>query len=421
MENHIYYGEYSLKHWIELLLSRDIVLPEYQRSFVWDEADIARLIKSFQEKQFVQPVTIVLFKPHGVAHPKNLLIDGQQRLTSVLLARIGYMPDRSKFKMLEDIAEDDDSINDETAVANEQSQNDKKGPIEWTFETMLGDTTQKSDLTTLQRDLASNNKYTAFNTETNDEFFENTFLGFSYIVPDSDNEQEIQHSFAQLFRNINYFGRRLSPLESRRSLYYMNNNLKNYFEGKTVTNEDVLCGIKIRENLQAVNLDFVRYLATLSQYKVKGVNEVLKWYSAYKSRESYYADYVSYLLGLEQESYPHKFDGITMSGLFPNNEWKQRFSTLRESVEKLKDSFQLDDKTAFSSWIDADYWLYGLIYQIVFEGKTLNVNHDLLSTQIRTKINEKRNDDYYSKNPNRLGNLRDRIEDSIRTYSHHVH
>lgn len=86
MENHIYYGEYSLKHWIELLLSRDIVLPEYQRRFVWNEADIARLIKSFQEKQFVQPVTIALFKPHGFAHPKNLLIDGQQRLTSVLLA-----------------------------------------------------------------------------------------------------------------------------------------------------------------------------------------------------------------------------------------------------------------------------------------------------------------------------------------------
>ena len=30
-KNHIYYGEYSLKHWIELLLSRDIVLTECKR------------------------------------------------------------------------------------------------------------------------------------------------------------------------------------------------------------------------------------------------------------------------------------------------------------------------------------------------------------------------------------------------------
>lgn len=62
MTNHIYYGEYSLKHWIQLLLNRDIQLPEYQRSFVWTDKDIKKLIKSFQDKQFVQLVTIALFK-----------------------------------------------------------------------------------------------------------------------------------------------------------------------------------------------------------------------------------------------------------------------------------------------------------------------------------------------------------------------
>lgn len=31
MENKVYYGEYTLKHWIKLMLSGNIVLPECQR------------------------------------------------------------------------------------------------------------------------------------------------------------------------------------------------------------------------------------------------------------------------------------------------------------------------------------------------------------------------------------------------------
>ncbi len=37
MDNRVYYGEYSLRHWINLILKNNIVLPEYQRYFVWNE------------------------------------------------------------------------------------------------------------------------------------------------------------------------------------------------------------------------------------------------------------------------------------------------------------------------------------------------------------------------------------------------
>ena len=37
MGNRVYYGEYTLKHWLDLMLKKNIVLPEYQRYFVWDE------------------------------------------------------------------------------------------------------------------------------------------------------------------------------------------------------------------------------------------------------------------------------------------------------------------------------------------------------------------------------------------------
>lgn len=35
MDNKVYYGEYSLDHWIKLILKKDIVLPDYQRNFTW--------------------------------------------------------------------------------------------------------------------------------------------------------------------------------------------------------------------------------------------------------------------------------------------------------------------------------------------------------------------------------------------------
>ena len=49
MENRVYYGEYSLRHWINMMLSKNIILPEYQRSFVWDEKDMVRLLNSIEE------------------------------------------------------------------------------------------------------------------------------------------------------------------------------------------------------------------------------------------------------------------------------------------------------------------------------------------------------------------------------------
>lgn len=44
-KNRSYYGEYTLEHWVELILKRDIIHPEYQRSFVWDKERSTNLIK----------------------------------------------------------------------------------------------------------------------------------------------------------------------------------------------------------------------------------------------------------------------------------------------------------------------------------------------------------------------------------------
>lgn len=420
MTYHIYYGEYSLKHWIELILKKDIILPNYQRSFVWDEADIARLIKSLQDEQFVQPVTLALYSPEG-EKPRNLIIDGQQRLTSILLAKLGYIPNKEKFTSEDQIADKDDS--DDENLVNLQEQN--RGPIKWTFKLLLSDNVFSNSINEIRNRISRDDKYIIFNNTLNNEFFEKTFIGFSYVVPDSTNRNEIQRYFAQLFRSINYFGKRLSPLESRRSLYYMNSSLQPYFDGEAEDGQDVLDNIKIKDRLQYSKIDFVRYLSILSQYIGKGkrLTEVMKKYSANRTRESYYADYVSYLVGLDQEDNEDKFDGFSMGALFPNSEWKHRFSILKDDVKRLKKHFNLDEKGAFTSWIDADYWLFGLIYEVVFENKTLNENVQPLIDAIKGKISAKRGldeNDVYLKNPNRLSNLRDRLNDSIITYQAYV-
>lgn len=84
MENKVYYGEYSLSHWVDLILKKNLKLPKYQRHFVWDEKKTLKLVDSLNNGQFVPPVIIGSFKDEDGYH--NYILDGQQRLTSILLA-----------------------------------------------------------------------------------------------------------------------------------------------------------------------------------------------------------------------------------------------------------------------------------------------------------------------------------------------
>lgn len=421
MECKTYYGEYSLNYWIELMLSCNITLPQYQRSFVWKEDNVRRLIKSLKDKQFVQPVTIALMKTNGDICGQNLILDGQQRLTTILLSKIGYMPDVDKFENSEELNKD---VLDED-VLEDDDENIQKKSIKWTFSQMLSEDPKENTIQKIRDRVQTDIRYKKLNRiELSETFFENTFLGFSYIVPDSKKREDVVKCFAQLFRNINYFGIHLSALESRRSLYYMNTEYHNFFEGIDMEGKDVLCGLLIKEKMQSTKLDFVRYLAALSQfYSYENPKDVMKWYSKVSSRESYYADFVSYLLGLDQEDHKNKFDRFIFKDVFANNDiWKQRYCTLRLSIERLIPQMELKEEMSFTSLINADYWLYGLIYHIVFKGKKLNDDIAGLYNEMKVKIDPKVNDkDGYAKSPNKLGLLRDRINDSVIIYSKYVH
>ncbi len=426
LSSRVYYGEYSLRHWIDLLLGKNIVLPDYQRSFVWSEKDVKRLISAMQARQFVQPVTIAQFAPKGESR-KNLILDGQQRLTSILLACLSYIPRRDKAPEPETIAKEGEPPEDE-AVPDGETDGPNDGPertnrksIKWTFEKLLdfGNTVEG-----IRGKIQSEGSYEPLkDLVVENDFFETTFLGFSYIVPDSDDKTAIVKAYSQIFRNMNYFGSKLSLLESRRSLYYMVEDMVKFFEGKTEEGEEIFGNLKILEEMKPCKIDFVRYLAILSQYEGSGRkgDKVLLGYSSYASREGFYADYVSYVQGLEQEDRPDKFGSFRFETTFAGNSWKDRYKELSGALKRLDNKIPRGKTGALESWIDADYWLFGLMYYIVFIGNKLNDDIKDLDQELTSATNEKKDDSAYTKAPNRLMNLRTRLVDSIRIYQRYVH
>ena len=114
---------------------------------------------------------------------------------------------------------------------------------------------------------------------------------------------------------------------------------QHFFEGQDADGNDVLCELTVFEKMEKKKIDFVRYLSTLSQYYIdRDSSKVLKWYSAVSSREAFYADYVSYILGMDQEDYEDKFNGFDFNTVFTNNSWRERYFELKRVIQLLKSS-----------------------------------------------------------------------------------
>lgn len=80
-----YPSDYTLKGLVEMFHSNDIVIPDYQRGYVWSIKQASLLIESFLIGLPVPPVFLYIDDDN-----KNLVIDGQQRLLSVVYFFEGY-------------------------------------------------------------------------------------------------------------------------------------------------------------------------------------------------------------------------------------------------------------------------------------------------------------------------------------------
>src|SRR5690606_34728064 len=153
----------------DLMLKGNIILPEYQRYYVWNEKKLETLIETFKKKEFVPPITIGAFTENQSS--QNLILDGQQRLTSIFLAYLGLFPDATVYKKAVEqfVNENDDEDEDVNDVFD--------NVLEWTFNALTDKGRNKERIL----EAVPKGNYKIINLNLNEEFLKNTFLGFSYL------------------------------------------------------------------------------------------------------------------------------------------------------------------------------------------------------------------------------------------------
>lgn len=370
MSNKVFYGEYTLDHWVQLILSKNIILPEYQRSYVWSKENVKEFARSLSEDLFIPPVTI------GVMSKQNLLLDGQQRLSSLLLLYLGIFPKKDAFSQL-DLEESNDS------EIEQEDEDESTTPIDWTFKLLIGKGMDRTNILSNISDKYEHEEWFS-SEEERDQIFKSKLLGFSYLVPD---EQGAQAYFSSTFRNINSRGTALTAQESREAFYYINPDIKSVFTHPI--RERLL--LKPHNKERSSKLDLVRYFALLQQYQNKEIvakgtrgNSVLL--------ENLYVRYLADV----------KLPSDTLD----------RMQSLEGAIGVL------ELPRDFPSIIDMDLYCMGLIYHIIFEGKQLKPDASNLRTEIEEAI--KRIKPASSRSPSQLRYLRERIDVSIKIYSKYV-
>ncbi|KAA6321460.1 hypothetical protein EZS27_028894 [termite gut metagenome] len=402
MENKVYYGEYSLKHWIDLILKGNIMLPWYQRSFVWEKEQIERLIKTFDDNQFVPTVVIGAVKENG--EWRNFILDGQQRLTSILFAKYNKYIDKKGFlakqpdKKIQPIADDVVGVAD--IDDNETDNNDEEIKIiKWNFNEIIKDKRINSE------EIDKDYYKTLLDVSKNEKFFDEHYLGFAYIKPNNNvNEEEQSEFYSDIFRNINTGGAKLTRQESRKSLYFLKENLKDFFAPSFLDNFKVETSSK-----ESGLIDFIKYLSILSQYK--GNNSNLREYGGrdWEKNENYYHKYIMSVVGNNSNNKLH-FDVS-----YPTNPYNNdRIELLKNYLE----SFGIPK--SFNSIIDMDVHFFGLINEVLFFSRELDeTKREDLKNELNAKITELREIKNHKYNPNALKYLKSRIIASMEIYKNY--
>lgn len=365
------------------MLKGNIKLPKYQRYFVWSKERVQKLVDSIKENLFVPPVTIGLFKENG--NTVNYILDGQQRLTSILLAYLGLFPKSEKDvkDAMQQFADENDDNMDDDIYEN---------VLDWTFAKLISMGRSKEEI------LAAYDKrlYDNVDYKCAKEFFESKFLGFTFIVPNinKEKEEEQQKFYSSVFRNINQQGVTLLPIESRRALYYLRSDLNGLFEPDFGD---------IRVNRYKV--DFVRYLSLLFQYhECKKESAVSKGYP-YKRAEEYYESFIYSVVGNKPLDLFADFKSV-----FPDGKYADE---LKELIDTVKALMPKD----MPSIIDLDLFMFGAAYQILFMKKKIDLaKKGNLIIEINEAVEEMKGEEKHKKNPSYLQFLRSRLKKSLEVY-----
>lgn len=406
MQSRIYYGEYSLSYWIEMMIKGKIMLPEYQRYFVWKEEHVKNLIDSMREGLFVPPVSIG--KCQTKNKEQNLIIDGQQRLTSILLAYFDVYPNANELKKKHPAGAND---NDDE---QEDGEDDNIEIIEWRFDNLLEENVRTIEK--VQRKISEGgfNKLglkfhldPTKNDIARETFFKKTFLGFSYLVPLVDSKDQIYY-YSSVFRNINEQGIRLEKSESRKALYFLDDQLSDYF--CSPLEEDITVDYLAKQG----HIDYVRYLAFGSQYNKDG--NAARLAQGFKSKmEKYYERFIYAVVNDGKIGVSSKIEFEKHSKVYASENYHDRSTRLCKTYK------DLELPQSFNSIINADVYLMGLIYLVMFEGKQLDVAlKDDLKAKLNDKAEEFKCDSSHKKSPATLKYLRKRMCESVNIYKTYI-
>lgn len=190
--------------------------------------------------------------------------------------------------------------------------------------------------------------YMSIGLELPNQFFHEHYLGFSYIVPAASDEASQQCYYTKMFRDINVQGVQLIDIESRRSLYFLNEKFEDFFEPAFMSDYYVnRVGEKQR-------LDFTRYLCLLSAFKkLNDVNKVARGFSG-KKIEKYIEMYIYSVVGNDNEDIFGSF-----SVIFPDGDFADDIQRLKDTLDDLK------LPTEYPSIINMDMYFFGLIYHVL--------------------------------------------------------
>lgn len=405
----VYYGEFSLAHWVELVLNGTVKLPPYQRSFVWGEDDMKMFAQSLREGNFVPPVTIGAYTKKG--RKTNLIIDGQQRLTTVVLIQLGYVPVKKYFEQEYGKNNKNDApLADSNDQEHDEDEDD--GINGWTIARLLEDvhklteSTDAADAITALQHEAKDGHYRPLpkDLEIPLDSFDDIFLGFSYIVPmQKDTDQQKQDAaqkryFSSVFRNINIAGKSLSAIESRNAMYFLDESLKGLFKPAFISDVTIM----------TKQMDFVRCLALLAAYKKVGADSVAKRYS--NKMEEYFVDFMRMVINNDTDERFAPFTEFRDA-----KQYAPRTKKVEETAKKLG---IVED---MKSVICADVYYMGLVYSVLFNGKDIdtekqNSEGKSLKDALDAAIGKFMDDEHHKKSPALLRYLRDRINESVRIY-----
>lgn len=396
MKNRVYYGEYSLAYWIELILKRKVSLPKYQRHFVWDEKKLKGLVNSLKDDRFIPPVTIGSFNRDG--QDINFIIDGQQRLTSVLLSYLDIFPSKEGFKAhLASLASGEE-------VIPEGEEDPYDNVLEWNFQMLVEKGNSKA---TILAKLESGN-YKPLGLGLDTDFFKNTFIGFSYIVPAKTDAVSQQRYYTKVFRDINMQGVNLMEVESRRAMYFLNAEYEDLFEPTFMSEYGVQPSVGLKQRM-----DFVRYLCFMTAYNKHGnVNKVARGY--YYCVEKYIENYIHSIVDTTVDAELSNLFG-RFTSVFQNSDYQQYIQNLKTDLEGL------DLPKDYPSIINMDAYFFGLIYYVVILHKRIDVARATdLKSAVEAKITvlKRENGGGHALAPSQFQYMRSRIAKSIDVYSH---